>query len=1018
MGVENIPKELPSASKNDKIDQPKNGGLQKNEETGEFEEIAIPQTDKTPVQHSTSLTRTVSNECESGSRSRSKSKNKAKKFAADDLEAMRAGFAKQQGVKEVKIVKDLPAAGAVKVKADTKQNPEPSPVEEEEVFEEIMSPEEAQLLSQQLQDDFSIKDNKKAAEEEEVDLEKSGDGCKVSGKGKTDDGGYEEVGRPKESEYEEVGHPAKEISHENMEKSQAVLHAEEGENKIEKGGVISDIVSDTKDFSSLKRKKSKGKDDQKDAPDLTQPSSASKDDHSKEETGSWEHSPRNGKKGLAEDYEVMIASSTPSVHIKSSPNDTIDGSASPSIHIKSERDDDIIGFDIKDDVEKEKEALRLADEALWKPAPAPYEAPDAPRPPARKSSLAQARLTSEPVSSTPSLNTVQREKKKSSFIKDWQRDLKEFFSLGRSKKKTRKQSEVSQDSSSQPLVGQLPQKSLALEASKAAKEDEKEDTLLAETRPAEEESIAPVDSGDITEMGKDDQNVKDAGDEEEKKKCDEGSKEGTGGSKRSKRDRRSRRKTNSECSPTPRPSITSDPGLSDDGQGTATAEERARIASVAVGENEQNSSVEDGSGNLEGKSSPRTHYKREDSILSVGGKPKVVVPSPKGIPKPIPRAKNRESAALKQNRDSVASNDSFNEPPLPLNPASAQQLAKVAAETEMLALFSTRRNTVGEGDMQVETEEFKRAVDRFDQLYQEEENTVVTSSSKQETEELTTVVTKRQKKNKKKNTESRTESVSVEEQESTQVSQEKEWKQIKKGRSFEESPESEEKEEKKSGKSKNKNSSKKKRGRIEGNVEISLDDVHAIAKNISPAEGAAASAEDTQTQGSSAQTERDFAKEDGDFTEFQKKLIQKTQEAQDSIQSTLIDMETERMESEVMRVQRHSLCVDGGVMVERTTTTLARTESSEDSKEEKSTASLAHTESEESKEEESQIDPDSLKNVDGQAKARKGSSRFSKRQNSKSKSPRNSLSTSEGLGEEAEGKLLAACLPGSGSPTP
>merc|ERR1719341_1615548 len=369
---------------------------------------------------------------------------------------------------------------------------------------------------------------------------------------------------------------------------------------------------------------------------------------------------------------------------------------------------------------------------------------------------------------------------------------------------------------------------------------------------------------------------------------------------------------------------------------------------------------------------------------------------------------NRESAALKQNRDSVASNDSFNEPPLPLNPASVQQLAKVAAETEKLALFSTRKNTAGEGELQeVETEEFKRAVDRFDQLYQEEEKeeqTTVVTSSKQETEEQTTVVTKRQKKNKKKNTESRTQSVSVDEQESSQIS-EKEWKQIKKGRSFEESPENEEKEEKKSGKSKNKNSSKKKRGRIEGNVEINLDDVHAIAKNISPAEGAAASAEDTQTQGSSAQTERDFAKEDGDFTEFQKKLIQKTQEAQDSIQPTLIDMETERMESEVMRVQRHSLCVDGGVMVERTTTTLARTESSEDSKEEKSTASLAHTESEESKEEESQIDPDSLKNVDGQAKARKGSSRFSKRQNSKSKSPRNSLSTSEGLGEDAEDSL-------------
>merc|ERR1719151_193609 len=88
-------------------------------------------------------------------------------------------------------------------------------------------------------------------------------------------------------------------------------------------------------------------------------------------------------------------------------------------------------------------------------------------------------------------------------------------------------------------------------------------------------------------------------------------------------------------------------------------------------------------------------------------------------------------------------------------------------------------------------------------------------------------------------------------------------------------------------------------------------------------------------------------------------------------------------------------------MVERTTTTLARTES-EDSREEKNSTTIAHTES---KEEESQIDPDSLKNVDGQAKTRKGSSRFSKRQNSKSKSPRNSLSTSEGLGEEAEDSL-------------
>ena len=96
----------------------------------------------------------------------------------------------------------------------------------------------------------------------------------------------------------------------------------------------------------------------------------------------------------------------------------------------------------------------------------------------------------------------------------------------------------------------------------------------------------------------------------------------TSGSKRNKRDRRSRRKTNSECSPTPRPSITSDPGLSEDGQGVSAGSRSEEI--------NQSSSIQDGGTPVEEKNSPRIHYKREDSILSVGGKPKVVVPSPKG----------------------------------------------------------------------------------------------------------------------------------------------------------------------------------------------------------------------------------------------------------------------------------------------------------------------------------------------------------------------------------------------------
>ena len=435
--------------------QPKNGGLlNKEKAAGDFEEIAPSPMDpimETPAQQSTSLTGTVSNK---SSLSGNKSKSKAKKFAVNDLDAMRAGFAKEQGVKEVKIVKDLPSAVAGKGKMEEKQNSEPSPVEEEEVFEEVMSPGEV-FLSQQHQEDLIGKENKESVEEGDEGL----------------------VRRADDSEYEEVGRPPKESCEEKLEKKSHPDFLEvERDCKNEKGGVISDIVSDFKDFSSLKRKKSKGKENK----DVTAKSgvTTSDDDHPSE--NKKEDSLEKGRKGFGEDYEVMIASSTPSIHIKSSPNDTIVGSASPPIHIKSERDDDIIGFDIKDEVEREAE--RLADEAQWKPAPAPYEAPDPPRPPARKSSLAQARLTSEHVSSTPSLNTVQREKKKSSFIKDWQRDLKEFFSLGRSKKNTRKQSEVSQASSSQLLVAQLPKKNLASKVDNGLKREGREENLPSETR--------------------------------------------------------------------------------------------------------------------------------------------------------------------------------------------------------------------------------------------------------------------------------------------------------------------------------------------------------------------------------------------------------------------------------------------------------------------------------------------------------------------------------------------------------
>jgi hypothetical protein len=201
-----------------------------------------------------------------------------------------------------------------------------------------------------------------------------------------------------------------------------------------------------------------------------------------------------------------------------------------------------------------------------------------------------------------------------------------------------------------------------------------------------------------------------------------------------------------------------------------------------------------------------------------------------------------------------------------------------------------RRNTCGElsrsnsrqeggqdGPGGQETEEFRQAVDSFDQLYKEGE-------------------IEEQKETKKNVPDSDAA------EEPTPVEAAQEWKQIKKGRSQEEPP----KIPPKSGKKKSEK--KKKRGRLEGSVDINQVEV--------------------------ADTTRPKAAEEGEihFSEVQK--------TQDVAQSTL---------REVVRVQRHSLGVQDGVMVERTTT-------------------LARTESGDGDDEESIITPDSLKNVDGQPK--------------------------------------------------
>lgn len=160
------------------------------------------------------------------------------------------------------------------------------------------------------------------------------------------------------------------------------------------------------------------------------------------------------------------------------------------------------------------------------------------------------------------------------------------------------------------------------------------------------------------------------GDVETKDGKEERAKEAVSG-RRSKRDRKARRKTNS---------------------GT---DEQVESSQPVTGTR------------AEAGSSPKTEYRREDSILALGGKPKVVVPSPKGIPKPIP-------IRLSRNRDSMISQDSFDEEPGP-----GAVLTITSTETD------TRRETAEEqlfqsiGDQMVDTEEFQAAVDSFDQLLAE-----------------------------------------------------------------------------------------------------------------------------------------------------------------------------------------------------------------------------------------------------------------------------------------------------------
>merc|ERR1711962_1159949 len=465
----------------------------------------------------------------------SNSNSKQKKFSKDDLKSLRSNFANKQGVHEVV-----------------------EPIYDDHIKKSSIQENETQLM----QTKNLIKG------EENGDLE--GTSCKYNDQ----------------------------ILNNKM--NSEIPKEQETEHLADKSSGLIDIVQDFKDFSSLKRKpKVKPVE-----PDTAQTNSSdikvenipkeqifqNEGKESSENTTSLsvcvdekknkkisrvtlqedkETTPDNFKpdgdtfttSGPALDKEDQMASSIPSIHMKSSTEDGIIGSSSQSIHVKTDRDDDIIGFDIRH--EEEKERQRLADEALWEPAPAPFELPKS------EVKKMETKVVSRPETpkvidmAEPTMTPEQKEKR-GNFIKDWQRDLKEFFSLGKSKKNEKSmrshKSSLSSKSSSMTLeradsrtfgekktnVSEIPNRSEQNESKEEPRNDSNETPVKVET----------MESND--KMQEEQKQLEEAGGVEETEKKDDGNKE-TVSVRRSKRDRKSRRKTNSESS-TPRHSIPSSPG--------------------------------------------------------------------------------------------------------------------------------------------------------------------------------------------------------------------------------------------------------------------------------------------------------------------------------------------------------------------------------------------------------------------------------------------------------------------------
>merc|ERR1711915_978041 len=347
-------------------------------------------------------------------------------------------------------------------------------------------------------------------------------------------------------------------------------------------------------------------------------------------------------------------------------------------NMRFERNDDMIGFDIemKTDTsnpfvsEDEFEEIQGSDIGKTDTSKTDLDVISPPPLPAR-------RKHSSTNSQTTNNNRPSQKEKKTSFIKEWQKDLKEFFSLGKKKKRDTSSSRAStsqqSDNDSRHIdfskyekdegaraglqegysVKKLDGFSSSSDTEKKTSDSKKFDGMNEHSPPQEDvygsskdSNLSAVDSQEL--CPKENEKLQETECKSSAEKPRDESME------RRKKKRKDRRKTNSEssCTKVEMPSI----NLCDEG---SSSQDHRDMKDTSVSKASHEGSMEnkkkslapleiqnDSSQNVQMRNQNK-HSKSSKTVSETkveenkGSKPKVIVPSPQGIPRPKPSKRSQ-----------------------------------------------------------------------------------------------------------------------------------------------------------------------------------------------------------------------------------------------------------------------------------------------------------------------------------------------------------------------------------------